>query len=635
MNNDERAPHLSFDVRALFAGCASRLTPYALPLSIFLLALFLRILPGERMVDDAYITFRYARNLVDGLGFVYNPGERVMGTTTPLYTLLMAGLSFIFRTQNFPAIALWVNALADAVTCVLLVALGETLSGQRRVGVAAGSLYAVATFSVTFAVGGMETSIYVLLITLTALLYLGESRGALHPRPASPALGIAVSNHSYYPFPRWAATAALALLTRPDALIFLGPLWLDFGIRSLLSIRNTQHASRFSFDKILKPALLFLIPLLPWLLFATFYFGTPVPHSIAAKSVTYQLRSEEGFVRLWQHYSTPFVENATFEKLPFGNFWPLPGIILYLSLYLIGFLSFARRDSRAIAISAYPVLYFATFTIANPLIFRWYLTPPLPLYFIGILGGASRIADSLSRIASFKRLSLAQPPAGVVSRFTFYAVTAILLFFSLRAWAITPDHGPNRPAPDMAWFKLEQLYTQVGKDLAPHVTPQTVIAAGDIGALGYFSGAHILDTIGLISPESVPYYPLPREQLVINYAISADLIADHQPDYVVFLEVYGRQTLLADPRFTANYTLIKKIPTDIYGSDGMLVYQLFATTFISPIGNLSERFFSSRHLIIWRPNLPTTPGYWPRRPKMLVAEKRTKLGRVLISSNPF
>ncbi len=543
------------------------MTSYALPLLIFLLALFLRLLPGERVVDDAYITFRYARNLVSGLGFVYNPGERVMGTTTPFYTLLMAGLSFIFRTQNFPAIALWVNALADAATCVLLVHLGERLSGQRRVGVAAGLLYAIAAFSVTFAVGGMETSIYVLLITLTALLYLRGSARSVHPRPASPALDIAVSNRSYYPFPWWAVTAALALLTRPDALIFLGPLWLDFSIRWLNSLRNTPHVLRLTFGKFLKPLFIFVLPFLPWLLFATFYFGTPVPHSIAAKSVTYQLRPEEGLVRLWQHYSTPFVENATFEKLPFGNFWPLPGIILYLSLYLIGFLAFARRNSRAIAITAYPWLYFATFAIANPLIFRWYLTPPLPLYFIGILGGASRIVDSLSRVALLKRLSVD------VSRFAYYAVTAIFLSFSLRAWAVTPDHGPNRPAPDMAWFKLEQLYAQVGKELAPHVTPQTVIAAGDIGALGYFSGARILDTIGLISPESVPYYPLPHEQLVINYAISADLIADRQPDYVVFLEVYGRRTLLADPRFLADYTLQQKIATDIYGSDGMLIYQ--------------------------------------------------------------
>jgi len=35
-------------------------------------------------LDDAYITFRYAQNLAAGLGFVYNAGERVLGTTTPL-----------------------------------------------------------------------------------------------------------------------------------------------------------------------------------------------------------------------------------------------------------------------------------------------------------------------------------------------------------------------------------------------------------------------------------------------------------------------------------------------------------------------------------------------------------------------
>jgi len=49
-------------------------------------ALAVRLLAGPRTIDDAYITFRYARNLADGLGFVYNPGQQVLGTTTPLYT---------------------------------------------------------------------------------------------------------------------------------------------------------------------------------------------------------------------------------------------------------------------------------------------------------------------------------------------------------------------------------------------------------------------------------------------------------------------------------------------------------------------------------------------------------------------
>ncbi|HLB45534.1 MAG TPA: hypothetical protein VJL59_00780 [Anaerolineales bacterium] len=508
---------------------------------LFALAVFLRILPGERMVDDAYITFRYARNIVNGAGFVYNPGERVMGTTTPLYTLLMAGVSLFLRTDNFPAISIWVNALADGLTCVLLAPLGELIGGHRRVGIAAGTLYAIAPFSVTFAIGGMETSVFVLLLTLTALLYLRRHTA-------------------------WAFTSALALLTRPDALIFLGPIALDFGLRWLLTLRATPHAFRSSLNAPLSTLALFLAPLVPWLLFATLYFGSPIPHSVAAKVAAYHLGPAEGFIRLLQHYATPFFENLTFPSTPIL----LAFLAAYLSLSIIGILFAFRRDSHSLCIMLYPVLYFATFAIANPLIFRWYLTPPLPFYFLAILTGLSANTNQLPAIhipgvqSAIKNLQ---------SKIIFALPVLFFLFLTSRAWTLNPDHGPNRPAPEMAWFKLEQLYTQVGHELAPEVTPQTVIAAGDIGALGYFSGARILDTLGLISPQSTGYYPLPPDQLVINYAISADLIADQKPDYVVFLEVYGRRTLLADPRFLSEYSLQQKIPTNIYGGDGMLVYR--------------------------------------------------------------
>ena len=56
---------------------------------IMLAALGARFLAGPRTIDDAYITFRYARNLLAGNGLVYNPGEWVLGTTTPVsYTHL-------------------------------------------------------------------------------------------------------------------------------------------------------------------------------------------------------------------------------------------------------------------------------------------------------------------------------------------------------------------------------------------------------------------------------------------------------------------------------------------------------------------------------------------------------------------
>jgi len=57
-------------------------------LALFLFAVTVRLLPGPRTIDDAYITFRYARNILAGSGFVYNLASS-FGTTTPLYTFLL------------------------------------------------------------------------------------------------------------------------------------------------------------------------------------------------------------------------------------------------------------------------------------------------------------------------------------------------------------------------------------------------------------------------------------------------------------------------------------------------------------------------------------------------------------------
>jgi arabinofuranosyltransferase len=82
----------------------SKWRPSWTTLLITVLALVARLVSGPRIIDDAYITFRYAQNLVSGMGLVYNPGEHVLGTTTPLYTFLLALLSIPFggATAPFP-----------------------------------------------------------------------------------------------------------------------------------------------------------------------------------------------------------------------------------------------------------------------------------------------------------------------------------------------------------------------------------------------------------------------------------------------------------------------------------------------------------------------------------------------------
>jgi hypothetical protein len=124
----------------------------------------------------------------------------------------------------------------------------------------------------------------------------------------------------------------------------------------------------------------------------------------------------------------------------------------------------------------------------------------------------------------------------------------------------------------MAYIRLELLYEQAASLLQDDLESGQTIAVGDIGTLGYITNARILDTVGLISPDATTYYPLPERAYVINYAIPAQMINDLQPDYLVMLEVYGRQTLLRDSRFLDSYTLVEEIPTDMYGSEGMLIF---------------------------------------------------------------
>ena len=43
------------------------------------------------LAEDAFITFRYVENWLNGYGLVFNMGERVEGFTSPLWMVFLAG----------------------------------------------------------------------------------------------------------------------------------------------------------------------------------------------------------------------------------------------------------------------------------------------------------------------------------------------------------------------------------------------------------------------------------------------------------------------------------------------------------------------------------------------------------------
>ncbi len=153
------------------------------------------------------------------------------------------------------------------------------------------------------------------------------------------------------------------------------------------------------------------------------------------------------------------------------------------------------------------------------------------------------------------------------------AFLGVAFAMTLNAWTLSPDHGPEQPAPEMAYIKLEGHYRHAAGVLEDRLKPEDTLAAGDIGVLGYETNARIIDTVGLISPSSARYYPLAAEKYVINYAIPNELIFEAEPDYIVVLEIYIRETLLKEPAFHEQYEMLTELETDIYGSNGMLIFK--------------------------------------------------------------
>ncbi|MBK8035426.1 MAG: glycosyltransferase family 39 protein [Chloroflexi bacterium] len=494
---------------------------------LMLVALVARIIPGPRTIDDAFITFRYSRNIVEGIGFVYNPGVHTLGTTTPLFTLIMAAFGVV-GGGAYPWYALTVSALADAISTALIFLIARKVTGRELVAIFPAALWAISPMSVTFAVGGMETSVVVLWLIVATYFYV-------------------VSEHKWRDI-AMGLCAGLGVLTRVDSVLWIGPLlvwqlgesWIT---RRKLPLRTWSAA---------------VLVVLPWMLFSLAYFGTAIPNSVTAKRFAYLIQPNAALGQLLQTYS-----NAFFQFDLLGSLGVMIGAVLILACTLFAFSYALRSERRMVPLLLYPWVYFAAFAVLNPQMFRWYNAPPLPALIVGVFVGLWALLRPLQK----QRFALPLIAGGI---------GVLCVVTSLSGWTLTPDHGPNRPAPKMAWHAIELLYQQMGEHLRNDlgVTAETRVASGDIGAVGYFSRATIVDTVGLVTPELTRYYPINAALIVpgMNYAIPPQLIYDTQPDYLVTMEGFVRQGLAQQEAFNAEYALITEYPFDFYGA-GMQLYQ--------------------------------------------------------------
>ena len=119
------------------------------------------------LCDDAFISFRYARNMVDGHGLVFNAGEYVEGYTNFAWTLLMAaGMGLGVEPEK---LSMGLGLLSYALLILLLLYASRRMSIDSGLAISGLPLAALAwaehEHARLFATSGLETMAFVLLVT--------------------------------------------------------------------------------------------------------------------------------------------------------------------------------------------------------------------------------------------------------------------------------------------------------------------------------------------------------------------------------------------------------------------------------------------------------------------------------------
>jgi len=393
------------------------------------------------IADDAYIYLRFAQNLGQGEGWAFNPGEPIAGTTSPLFTALLA----LLHASGVPGPASLL-VLFGAGLATVAIATFLALRDHGSVLALAAALVAI-TWPPLLRAVGLETS---LLLATAAMAALACERGKLE----------------------WAgACSGLCALSRPEGLAMLGVLVVVAGRRQVRRIAALAWP--------------FLAVIAPWLLFAAATFGSVIPHSVRVKSI-------QGSIEWWTQEGSWI---ATFARQIPGTPW----IYLLLALGLRRALRDARSGrSFALGVSLFGASQVLAYAVLDaPPGYLWYYAPG---NFAVVLLSACGIREL--DLAAARWLRRSEPPVRLAGTGPAWAGArlAVLSCIGVSLYAAVAA-GPLRATAGRP-FRLAPEYRRAAQWLATNGSAQDWVAANETGYIGYYSGLRVRDMLGLLHVES-------------------------------------------------------------------------------------------------------------------------------------
>lgn len=462
--------------------------------------------------DDAFISFRYARNLVEGEGLVYNAGARVEGYTNFLWTLLIAG--FIAIGFDAGQVAVVLGLVCLALTCVVAALLVRRLlaAGQAMLVSFAALLLAGNYIFASYGTSGLET-MFASLLVLVAVER--AEKGALLA----------------------AGTAAIAAtMAHPDHSIFYAVLGvLLFARDSYFAARNPSTAERAAAKWRALLVLLgqrlwnlrfyaapFVLIYLPYFVWRTLYYGDLFPNTYYAKSG-----------------GLPYFEQGL-RYLGIsaigGGVWSI------VPLAVVGIIVTRRTLTAQFTLFAGVTYLFYVAKIGGDFMLGRLLCPMLPFFFVmaelGLraLLGAERIGRRVIGFAAIPLLALVAVPALVIKGEEKYFHVA--------------DEGNFYRLRSFSPIAIEARYTLMAEELerafSSAVRPP-IVGLECVGIVGYETRLPTFDYWGLTEPSVARIQikkrgrPGHEKKASLGHAIEGN--ADFA-DVETFLEPYRKHTLL-------------------------------------------------------------------------------------------
>ena len=413
-------------------------------------------------LDDAWIHQTYGRNLGLYQQFAYNLGEPSVGSTSPLWTALVAPAYTLHVEPR-----LWTFLLGTlflALTGWLVQRLGNLLFPHDRLVPLLTGVFCVLEWHLAWAAfSGMETILFVFLSLLVLERHLAGER----------------------PFLTGLAGGLLAL-TRPEGAILLLILIADTVWRQRpRSIESTWRSAGTSAVLLVVG---FLLTVLPYLALNISITGNLFPNTFYAKQAEYQ--DVVASSPLWAHWAR--VASATIVGAQ---------ALLFPGFLYAAYKGVAARERRILLPLVWWAALITLYALRLPVTYQHgrYMIPSIPvLILLGVWG--TRNLPGMHRI---------------LRQVLFISIPVLLLAF----WLL----GAEQYAADVRIIDSE--LRAAGVWIRDNTSRTAVVGAHDIGAIGYFSERFLIDTAGLITPEVIPFIRDEDSVLAFLEAKEVDYVA--------------------------------------------------------------------------------------------------------------